>query len=70
VDIARRAGLGFAGAARQIGLGVLEGLRQAGNRADNDERPLSWAPDFTEEARITVLRQFGDLGIEGKRERV
>jgi hypothetical protein len=63
-DIARRAGLGFAGAARQIGLGVLEGLRHAGDGRGNDERLLSWAPDFTEEARITVLRQLADLGIE------
>ena len=46
-DIARRAGLGFDGAARQIGLGVLAGLRQADDGGGNDERLLSWAPDFT-----------------------
>ena len=63
-DIARRAGLGLDGAARQIGLGVLEGLQQAGDGGRNDERLLSWAPDFTEEASITVLRQLADLGIE------
>jgi hypothetical protein len=45
-------------------LGVLEGLRHAGDGRGNDERLLSWAPDFTKEARITVLRQLADLGIE------
>ena len=50
-DIARRARRGFDRAARQIGLGVLEGLRQAGDGDGNDERLLSWAPDFTEDAR-------------------
>jgi hypothetical protein len=63
-DIGRRAGLGFDGAARQIGLGVLEGLRQAGDGGGNDERLLSWAPDFTEEASDTVLRRLAGLGIE------
>ena len=63
-DIARRAGLGFDGAACQIGLGVLEGLRQAGDGGGNDERLLSWAPDFTEDARVTVVRRLAALGIE------
>jgi hypothetical protein len=63
-DIARRAGLGFDGAARHIGLGVLEGLRQAGDGGGNDERLLSWAPDFTEDASVTVVRRLAVLGIE------
>jgi hypothetical protein len=63
-DIARRAGLGFAGAARQIGLGVLEGLQHAGDGRGNDERLLSWAPDFTDDASDTVVRQLAALGIE------
>jgi hypothetical protein len=38
------------------------------NRPDdgggNDERLLSWAPDFTYEAGETVRRQLAALGIE------
>ena len=63
-DIARRAGLGFRAAAGQIGLGVLAGLRQADDGGGNDERLLSWAPDFTYEASETVRRQLAALGIE------
>jgi len=63
-DIARRAGHGFDGAARHIGLGVLEGLRQAGDGGGNDERLLSWAPDFTGDASVTVVRRLAALGIE------
>jgi hypothetical protein len=63
-DIARRAGLGFRAPAGQIGLGVLAGLRQADDGGGNDERLLSWAPDFTYEAGETVRRQLAALGIE------
>lgn len=63
-DIARRARLGFSGPAGQIGLGVLAGLRQADDGGANDERLLSWAPDFTYEAGETVRRQLAALGIE------
>lgn len=63
-DIARRVGLGFRGPAGQIGLGVLAGLRQADDGGGNDERLLSWAPDFTYEAGETVRRQLAALGIE------
>jgi hypothetical protein len=63
-DIARRVGFGFRGPAGQIGLGVLAGLRQADDGGGNDERLLSWAPDFTYEAGETVRRQLAALGIE------
>jgi hypothetical protein len=63
-DIARRARLGFHGPAGQIGLGVLTGLRLAGDGSGNDERLLSWAPDFTYEAGETVRRRLAALGIE------
>jgi hypothetical protein len=63
-DITRRAGLGFHGPARQIGLGVLQGLEQVDDHGASDELLLSWAPDFTDEARETVLRQLAALGIE------
>ena len=63
-DIARRARLGFAEAASQTGLGVLAGLRDAGDGGGNDERVLSWAPDFADEASWTVHRQLAEFGIE------
>jgi hypothetical protein len=63
-DITRRAGLGFDGPAKQIGLGMLQGLEQIDDHAGSDELLLSWAPDFTDEARETVLRQLAALGIE------
>jgi hypothetical protein len=63
-DIARRAGLGFRGPAGHVGLGVLAGLRHADDGGSNDERLLSWAPDFTYEAGETVRRQLAALGIE------
>ncbi|MGO9901876.1 MAG: hypothetical protein ACLP0J_19830 [Solirubrobacteraceae bacterium] len=52
-DIVRRAGLGFHSSAEKIGLGVLASLRQAEDSGGNDERLLSWAPDFTYEAGET-----------------
>jgi hypothetical protein len=63
-DIARHAQLGFGVAAAQIGLGVLTGLRQAGDGGGNDERLLSWAPDFTYEAGESVRQQLAAFGIE------
>jgi hypothetical protein len=63
-DITRRAGLGFDGPARQIGLGVLQALEQVDDHGGSDELLLSWAPDFTDEARETVLRQLAALGIK------
>jgi hypothetical protein len=63
-DIARRASLGFHGPARQIGLGVLQGLGQVDDHSGSDERLLSWAPDFTDEARETLVRQLAGLGIK------
>jgi hypothetical protein len=63
-DITRRAGLGFDGPARQIGLGILHGLEQVDDHGAGDERLLSWAPDFTDEARETVQRQPADLAIK------
>jgi hypothetical protein len=63
-DITRRASLGFHGPASEIGLGVLEGLGQVDDHGASDERLLSWAPDFTDEARETVLRQLAALGIK------
>jgi hypothetical protein len=62
-DIARRAGLGFDGPAGQMGLGVLAGLQRAEDAGGNDERLLSWAPDFTYEAGETIRRQLAALGI-------
>jgi hypothetical protein len=63
-DITRRAELGFHGPARQIGLGMLQGLEQVDDHGASDERLLSWAPDFTDEARETVRRQLAALGIK------
>jgi hypothetical protein len=63
-DITRRAGLEFDDAARKIALGILHGLEQLDDHGAGDERLLSWVPDFTDEARETVLRQFADLGIK------
>jgi hypothetical protein len=63
-DITRRASLGFHGPASEIGLGVLQGLGQVDDHGASDERLLSWAPDFTDEARETVLRQLAGLGIK------
>jgi hypothetical protein len=63
-DIARRASLGFHGPARQIGLGVLQGLAHVDDYGGSDKRLLSWAPDFTDEARETVRRQLAGLGIK------
>lgn len=63
-DITRRAELGFHGPARQIALGMLQGLEHADDHGSSDELLLSWAPDFTDEARETVQRQLAALGIE------
>lgn len=62
-DVRRRARLGLDEAARQIGLGVLRGLERIGDRT-NDERLLSWAPDFAGEAAASVLRTLADLHVE------
>ena len=64
VDITRRAELGFHGSARQIALGMLQGLDHADDHGASDELLLSWAPDFTDEARETLRRQLVGLGIE------
>lgn len=63
-DIARHARLGFGAAAGQIGVGVLAGLRQAGDGGGHDERLFSWAPDFTYEAGESVRQQLAAFGIE------
>lgn len=63
-DITRRAGLGFDDPARHIGLGILHGLEQVDDHGAGDERLLSWATDYTDEARETVLRRFADLAIK------
>jgi hypothetical protein len=63
-DITRRAGLGFHGPARQIAHGMLQGLECADDHGGSDDLLLSWAPDFTDEARETLRRQLAALGIE------
>jgi hypothetical protein len=62
-DIARRAGLGFHDSARQIALGVLQGLDQVEDHGSSDDRLLSWAPDFTDESRETVRGHLAALDI-------
>jgi hypothetical protein len=43
---------------------VLQGLEEVDDHGGSDERLLSWAPDFTDEARETVRRQLAALGIK------
>lgn len=62
-DLRRRAILGLDEAARKIGLGILHGLERI-DTTTNDERLLSWAPDFAGEAADRVLRTLADLGVE------
>lgn len=63
-DLTRRARLGIDGAARQLGLGILPGLYRISDRSSNDERLLSWAPDFAGEAADSVVQALTDVGIE------
>lgn len=62
-DLRRRALVGLNEAARRLGLGILQGLQRIGDTS-NDERLLSWAPDFPDEAADGVLRTLFDVGIE------
>lgn len=43
--------------------GVLHGLERIGDTT-NDERLLSWAPDFAGEAGASVLGALADIGLE------
>lgn len=59
-DIGRRAGLGPVEAARELALGIVEGLGRAGRSPANGDRLLSWAPDFVDENVTAVLRAVHD----------
>jgi len=61
-DLARRARLGLEKAPRRLALGILEGLGAVGGHISDDERLLSWAPDFAGEATDSVLRALTDVG--------
>lgn len=61
-DIARRAALGLVDACVDIARGVVVGLRSV-DGCDNDERLLSWAPDFPAEAREAVCGVLSKAGI-------
>ena len=63
-DIARRAGLGLAEAARQLAFGSFEALRRLDRHIRNDDRLISWAPDFCSETADRILQLLSDLGIE------
>lgn len=63
-DIARRAKLGLAEAARQLALGALGGLYRVQERTGDDGLLVSWAPDFPGEAADRVLRALDDVGLE------
>lgn len=62
-DLTRRARLGLNEAAHGLGLGIVQGLGRIGNTTD-DERLLSWAPDFPGEAADDVLRTLTDVGLQ------
>jgi len=62
-DLERRARLGLGDAARHLGLGILQGLTRISDTTD-DQRLLSWAPDFPGQAADSVLRALVDVGIE------
>jgi hypothetical protein len=68
-DITRRATLGLPDAALDLATGILVGLRSV-DGCDNDERLLSWAPDFASEASDSVVRTLTDAGVDGQDERV
>ncbi|MGH2946930.1 MAG: hypothetical protein ACRDPC_11825 [Solirubrobacteraceae bacterium] len=63
-DIGRRAGLGLDDAARQLALGVLDGLHRLLEYTARDGLLLSWAPDFPSAAADRVLQALGDAGLE------
>lgn len=63
-DITRRAGVGLAEAARQLAFGSFEALRRLDGHIRNDDRLISWAPDFCSETADRILRLLSDLGIE------
>ncbi|MGH2920205.1 MAG: hypothetical protein ACRDLS_16665 [Solirubrobacteraceae bacterium] len=61
-DIARRAALGLVDASVDIACGVVLGLRSV-DGCDNDERLLSWVPDFPAEATESVRRALSKAGV-------
>lgn len=63
-DIVRRARLGLSEAARELALGVLDGLYRCVERTGRDDLLLSWAPDFPGEAADRVMRALDDAGLE------
>jgi hypothetical protein len=68
-DIARRATLGLPDAALDLAIGTLAGLHSV-DGCTNDERLLSWAPDFASEASGSVVRALTRAGLDGDDERL
>ena len=60
-DLARRANLGFAGAATEIATGILSGLYAC--REANSETLLEYTPDYVVERAGAVINQCSELGV-------
>lgn len=68
-DIGRRAALGLRDGALDLAIAVLGGLQSVDGRTD-EERLLSWAPDFAFEAAHSVVNALTQAGVDGDDERL
>lgn len=60
-DIRRRAHLGLDDAAQQLGSAVIQALEQLAEPTHGDWLLLGWAPDFADEATVSINTLLTDL---------